>query len=289
MGSKKPEAPAYTGATTRIAGRDVATNTKEGNNVVTAYNPTSQEQSAYNYAQSQMQPLYKKALTSQDFSGYANDYKQNQLDELNNSYRQGLNTAKGALVSSGQSSSSQGLDQLQAFNKPYMQQQASINANAPLQAQQMQANQQTYDTANLSNLMNILNQYYQTGNTFMGTAANASNNANSFYNQQYGAQMSNYISPEKMWMGINDKGQQAAQMAATMASDKKVKKNITKIGEKNGINVYEFEYKTDEYPELPTGKQIGVMAQEVEHIPNAVIQGDKYKLVDYAVILPLIA
>ena len=70
---------------------------------------------------------------------------------------------------------------------------------------------------------------------------------------------------------------------------KNVKENIVKIGEKNGINIYEFDYKTDEYPELPEGKQIGVIAQEVEHIPNAVIQGDKYKLVDYAVILPLIA
>lgn len=190
--SDKPEAPAYTGATTRIAGRDVATNRKEGNNVITSYNPTAQEQAGYQYAQSQLSPLYQKALSSQDFSGYADAYKQNQLDELNSSYRQGLNTAKGALVSSGQSSSSQGLDQLQAFNKPYMQQQASINANAPLQAQQMQANQQTYDTANLSNLMNILNQYYNTGNTFMGTAANASNNANSFYNQQFNTNASMY-------------------------------------------------------------------------------------------------
>ena len=285
MGSSQPEAPAYTGATTRINNRDVSTNRMEGGNVVTSYNPTAQEQGGYEYAQSQMQPLYQKALTSQDFSGYANDYKQNQLDELNSSYRQGLNTAKGALVSSGQSSSSQGLDQLQAFNKPYMQQQASINANAPLQAQQMQANQQTYDTANLSNLMNVLNQYYNTGNTFMGTAANASNNANSFYNQQYGTQMQAYTAEKK----AQEEQAKAAATAIALASDKNVKKNIVKIGEKNGINIYEFDYKTDKYPELPTGKQVGVIAQEVEHIPNAVIQGDKYKLVDYAVILPLIA
>ena len=197
MGSKsKPEAPPYTGAITRIGGRDVATNTKEGNNVVTSYNPTAQEQAGYQLAQSQITPLYQKALTSQDFSGYADAYKQNQLADLNESYRQGLNTAKGALVSSGQSSSSQGLDQLQAFNKPYMQQQASINAAAPLQAQQMQANQQIYDTANLANAMNMLNQYYNTGNTFMGTAANASNNANSFYNHQFNTNAQMYAADQ---------------------------------------------------------------------------------------------
>ena len=306
MGSKKPEAPAYTGATTRIAGRDVATNTKEGNNVITSYNPTAQEQAGYQYAQSQMQPLYQKALSSQDFSNYADTYKQNQLADLNESYRQGLNTAKGALVSSGNSSSSQGLDQLQAFNKPYMQQQASINANAPLQAQQMQANQQTYDTANLSNLMNVLNQYYNTGNTFMGTAANASNNANSFYNQQFNTNASMYnadqASKAAMYqalgtaaggafggLGAAAGGMAAKSAGSALASDIKTKKNVVKLGNKNGINIYEFEYKTDKYPELPEGRQIGVIAQEVEHIPNAVVQGDKYKLVDYAVILPLIA
>ena len=85
---------------------------------------------------------------------------------------------------------------MQAFNKPYMQQQASINAAAPLQAQQMQANQQTYDTANLANLQNILNQYYNTGNTFMGTAANASNNANSFYNQQFNTNAQMYAADQ---------------------------------------------------------------------------------------------
>src|SRR5574344_282350 len=310
-GSKKaPAVPEYTGGITRIAGRDVATNTKEGNNIVTTYNPSAGVQEANTFVESQLTPLYKSAMTPQDFGSYADTYKQNQLADLNESYRQGLNTAKGALVSSGQSSSSQGLDQLQAFNKPYMQQQANINAQAPLQAQQMQSNQQTYDTANLANLMNILNQYYNTGNTFMGTAANASNNANSFYNQQFSTNASMYnaeqASKAAMYSAFGNaasgafsglgafagaaKGAgAAASSGSALASDKKVKKNIVKIGEKNGINIYEFEYKTDKYPELPEGRQIGVIAQEVEHIPNAVVQGDKYKLVDYAVILPLIA
>lgn len=297
-GGDAPAVPAYTGGITRIGGRDVSTNTKEGNNIVTTYNPSAGVQEGNTFVESQLAPLYKNALTSQDFSGYADTYKQNQLSDLNDSYRQGLNTAKGALVSSGNSSSSQGLDKLQAFNKPYMQQQANINAQAPLQAQQMQSNQQNLATSQMSNAINALNNYYNTGNTFMGTASNASTSGNNYNQWAYPQQLAAYNTAQgqqnAMTGGMMNLGGQALGAAATiaplfLASDKNVKKNIIKIGEKNGINIYEFDYKTDEYSELPEGKQIGVMAQEVEHIPNAVIQGDKYKLVDYAVILPLIA
>lgn len=299
MGSSDaPAVPEYTGGITRIGGRDVATNTKEGNNIVTTYNPSAGVQEANTFVESQLAPLYKNALTSQDFTGYANDYRQNQLADLNESYRQGLNTAKGALVSSGQSSSSQGLDKLQAFNKPYMQQQANINAQAPLQAQQMQSNQQNLATSQMSNAINALNNYYNTGNTFMGTASNASTSGNNYNQWAYPMQLAAYNTAQgnqnAMTGGMMNLGGQALGAAATiaplfLASDKNVKKNIVKIGSRNGINIYEFDYKTDKYPELPEGTQIGVMAQEVEHIPNAVVQGDKYKLVDYAVILPLIA
>src|SRR5574344_1737259 len=193
MGSKKtPEPPPYQGGITRIAGRDVATNTKEGNNIVTSYNPSESVQAANTLVEGQLPAIYKSAITPQDFSGYANTYKQNQLADLNESYRQGLNTAKGALVSSGQSSSSQGLDALQAFNKPYMQQQASINAQAPLQAQQMQSNQQNLATSQMSNAINALNDYYNTGNTFLGTASNASTSGNNFALQNDQNQLAAY-------------------------------------------------------------------------------------------------
>ena len=296
-GKKKsePPVPAYQGGITKIDGRTISSNVKEGDNVVTTYNPSANVQAANDIVEGQLPTLYKNALTSQDFTGYANDYRQNQLADLNDSYRQGLNTAKGALVSSGQSSSSQGLDALQAFNKPYMQQQASINAQAPLQAQQMQSNQQNLATSQMSNAINALNNYYNTGNTFMGTASNASTSGNNYNQWAYPQQLAAYNEAQKNQTAntgamINAGGQvAAAALPYLLASDKNVKKNIIKIGEKNGINVYEFEYKTNEYPELPEGKQVGVMAQEVEHIPNAVIQGDKYKMVDYAVILPLIA
>lgn len=192
-GGDAPAVPAYQGGITKIDGRTIASNLKEGNNIVTSYNPSAKITEANTLVESQLAPLYQKALTSQDFSGYANDYRQNQLADLNESYRQGLNTAKGALVSRGQSSSSQGLDALQAFNKPYMQQQANINAQAPLQAQQMQSNQQNLATSQMSNAINALNNYYNTGNTFMGTASNASTSGNNYNQWAYQQELNNSL------------------------------------------------------------------------------------------------
>ena len=151
-----PEAPAYTGGTTKIGDRVLSTNRKVGDNVEVTYNPTGQEQQAMNYLQNQLPSLYQGAMRPQDFSSYADTYKQNQLDDLSRNYQRGLGDAASQLISSGRSSSSQGLDQLRAFNEPYMQQQASINANAPLMAQQLQAGQQDIGTSQLTNAINAL-------------------------------------------------------------------------------------------------------------------------------------
>src|SRR5574344_387601 len=217
FGGSEPAVPAYIGGITRIAGRNVATNTKEGNNIVTSYNPSESFQSANTLVEGQLPAIYKSAITPQDFSGYANTYKQNQLADLNESYRQGLNTAKGALVSSGQSSSSQGLDALQAFNKPYMQQQADINAQAPLQAQQMQSNQQNLATSQMSNAINALNNYYNTGNTFLGTASNASTSGNNFALQNYQNQLAAYNAEQSNKTARTGAAINAAGTAATVA------------------------------------------------------------------------
>ena len=216
-GGDAPAVPAYTGGITRIGGRDVATNTKEGNNIVTTYNPSAEIQKANTVVESQLTPLDKSAMIPQDFSGYADTYKQNQLADLNESYRQGLNTAKGALVSSGQSSSSQGLDALQAFNKPYMQAQADINAQAPLQAQQMQSNQQNLATSQMSNAINALNNYYDTGNTFMGTASNASTSGNNFALQNYQNQLEGYKAAQAAQTARTGSAIKAAGTVATVA------------------------------------------------------------------------
>lgn len=61
-----------------------------------------------------------------------------------------------------------------------------------------------------------------------------------------------------------------------MLSDERLKRNIKKIGAKNGYCIYEFNYLWDD--EIHTG----VMAQEVEKItPGAVFEVGGYKVVNY--------
>ena len=60
-------------------------------------------------------------------------------------------------------------------------------------------------------------------------------------------------------------------------SDIRLKDNITKVGEKDGLGIYEYNYKGD------NTRFIGVMAQEViERMPDAVSVEDGYLKVDYS-------
>lgn len=76
----------------------------------------------------------------------------------------------------------------------------------------------------------------------------------------------------------------AATMLPLLFSDRKVKKNVKKVGKTdNDLNVYEFEYKK---PMGIGGKKIGLMAQDVERkVPSAVktvnVKGTPVKAVDY--------
>ena len=64
------------------------------------------------------------------------------------------------------------------------------------------------------------------------------------------------------------------------ASDRKLKKNINKIGESNsGLNIYNFEYKDSKYGD---GVFQGVMSDEVPR--EAVILMDGYDAVDYSMV-----
>ena len=74
---------------------------------------------------------------------------------------------------------------------------------------------------------------------------------------------------------------------SNMFSDIRMKENIELIGYmKNGLNVYDFEYKPEYKDAAGHGRFRGVMAQEVEKvIPYAVITlDDGYKMVDYSLL-----
>jgi len=69
----------------------------------------------------------------------------------------------------------------------------------------------------------------------------------------------------------------AAAVGGAAASDRKLKKNINKIGESpSGLNIYSFEFKNSKYGE---GLFQGVMSDEVPQ--KAVGTRDGYDTVDY--------
>lgn len=66
---------------------------------------------------------------------------------------------------------------------------------------------------------------------------------------------------------------------ASMFSDRRLKKNITKVGEEKGLNVYEYEYLWS------PKKWVGYMADEVEKIyPEAISESMGYKIINYGMI-----
>ena len=72
-----------------------------------------------------------------------------------------------------------------------------------------------------------------------------------------------------------------------MASARKVKENIVKVGEhSSGIGLYLFNYKSEYRDIWGYGRQFGVMADEVETVmPEAVFNHpDGYKMVNYAML-----
>lgn len=71
---------------------------------------------------------------------------------------------------------------------------------------------------------------------------------------------------------------QLIQLGALAASDRRVKKDIKVIGSYKDLPVYKFKYIWDEKD------QIGFMAQDVEHIPEAVVEINGIKHVDYGVV-----
>lgn len=76
-------------------------------------------------------------------------------------------------------------------------------------------------------------------------------------------------------------------IAQNKGSDVAIKENIRQVGVLgNGLNVYEYEYKPAYKDAWGHGRQVGVMAQEVEQIiPEAVsVHPDGYKMVNYSMI-----
>lgn len=297
MGSKKaPSAPAFQGSQYQINGQTKSSTYKQGDNIITNSTLTPQETQSYNYLQGQLPALYRKATTPTDFSAYTKAYTNNQKSAVNRDYTEGLRTLNNQLYSSGQLGGSQALDRLRPVQDAYLQSMQDIEAKAPTYANDLLNAEIARNTAMLGTAVDGINGFYNTGNTFNNNAVSLSTTGNNWAQTNYGNAMADYNAKKRnglsnafgyinpLWAagtGNTDALKTQAQIAgAFMMSDEKTKQNITKIGENNGLNIYEFEFKP-EY-EQPAGKHIGVIAQEVEQVlPDAVKEINGIKHVDY--------
>ena len=76
-------------------------------------------------------------------------------------------------------------------------------------------------------------------------------------------------------------------MMAAAASDPRLKRKIARVGTHPlGIGLFLFDYKPEFRERFGTGRQFGVMADEVELVmPQAVsVHPDGYRMVDYAML-----
>jgi len=112
------------------------------------------------------------------------------------------------------------------------------------------------------------------------------------YQSQIQAQQTQYQQQMAQW-SANDPWRNyimpAAQTAAVIWSDRRLKKNIVPKFKVGGVQFYEFEYDESKWPEgaLPPqpGLHIGVMADEVKHIPDVVESGvHGYDMVRYDIL-----
>ena len=173
-----------------------------------------------------------------------------------------VNNATGNTLFGNQMSANQ-----QAFNQDLIKYQLPLNMLNALRTGAQVTN---------PTFSNVPQQATTTGADIMG-ATNAASN--------YG--LANFNAANASQAGLNSG--LFSLGAAAMISDIRTKENIVKLGVlPNGLNVYEYDYKPEfkNHPFARKGKQIGVMAQEVQAIqPEAIIHGsDSYLMVDYGVL-----
>jgi hypothetical protein len=166
-------------------------------------------------------------------------------------------------------------------------QQGLANAQLGNQAQQQGFQQAAYNQMQPINVINALRTGSQVQNPSYASTPQQANVAGADilgatqqgYNAQLGAVNAQNAASGNFMSGLMGLG------GAYLMSDENLKTDIKRIGTHDlGMGIYSYSYK-DGY-NLPTGIQVGVMAQEVEKvIPEAVIVTDSgFKAVNYAML-----
>ena len=180
--------------------------------------------------------------------------------------------------------------------RAFDQQQNDLLTSAVIQGTQtgLAANQQGFNQLGYIrnepiNTLNAIRSGSQVTNPTFGQTAGGADilgATTAGYNAQLGAANAQNAANNSFTSGLMGLGGTlgGAYMMMPAASDIRTKENIKQIGAlPSGLPVYEFEYKAEYKDQWGHGKQIGVMAQDVEKvIPEAVIEHpDGYKMVNY--------
>lgn len=235
----------------------------------TKFTPTQWQKDTMNIAGQNLAPTLSEYLnpqynsaeylkTKQQFDNQAQkSYENNVLSNLSN---------RGLMRSSG----------LQASTNAFNQTLADNEANLMNQYKQSKLT----DLSTLLGLSTDLYNYSQGENKLSSSLANAVAN----YNLSNQALMNN---SQANTMGAISSGVGKALELGAMFSDKCLKENLVKLATVNGFNIYKFEFKQDTGLNLPKGKQIGVIAQEVPEEYREK-QENGYYTVNYSKLPPLV-
>lgn len=212
-------------------------------------------------------------------------FNQKQNDLLTSAQIQGMQTG----LQANQQQFGQNATQAQLANQVNQQQFGQGLSNAQLQnaAQQQGFQQQAYNQMQPINVINALRTGSQVDTPNYANVPQQANVAgadilgatNAGYNAQLGAVNAQNAATGNFTGGLMNLG------GAYLMSDENLKTDIKRIGtHDSGVGIYSYNYK-DGY-DLPTGIQVGVLAQEVEKvIPEAVIVTDSgFKAVNYAML-----
>lgn len=189
----------------------------------------------------------------------------------------------------------QGLANAQLGNQANLQtyNQQLQNAQLQNQAQQQGFQQSAYNQMQPINVINALRTGSQVQSPSYAQNAQMPQVAGADLlgatQQGYNAQLANVNAQNAasggFMSGLMGLGGAALSNPAIFTSDVNAKENIVKIGAlNNGLNLYTYNYK-DGY-DLPEGRQVGVIAQEVEEVmPEAVVaMPNGFKGVNYAML-----
>lgn len=168
--------------------------------------------------------------------------------------------------------------------------QATIGNNATAMRQDLIDRKKAGDYGLYSLYSGASNEYDQKALQGLQAASGLSNQINSFNSQNYGTQVDATMQKYQADMAeynANDPWRNyimpAAQTAATIWSDRRLKKDIVPLFKVGDVQWYEFEYQAPpDFPGMiPAGRHIGVMADEVKHLGVVVDSGLGYDMVNY--------